>query len=117
MNKTDLKILQKGNMFMNNKVIINYYTFDGIFTDVYQEKLSEVIEDIKKHKKFYKFIITEDSSFWYINSMLGSNELILPKNGKFNLYFKMSDSIHDDFLSISLKKLRTIPGFILFGLK
>lgn len=111
MHKVNSKIFQKANVFMSNKAIINHYAFNGIFTEVYQEKLSEVIDDIKKNNKFYKFIITEDSLFWYINSPGVGNELVLPKNGKFNLYFKMSDSIHDDFLASSLKKLTHIPGF------
>lgn len=114
MHKANSKILQKDNIFMSNKGIINHYAFNGIFIVLYQEKLSEIIEDIKKNKKFYKFIITEDSLFWYINSLHLSNELKLPKNGKFNLFFKMNDSIHDDFLATSLKKLTCIPGFFLF---
>lgn len=108
----DLDNYQSDNYFYdNNKVDINYYSFDGIFEEAYKLQLMSFIEYIKKNKRYYNIIMTEDNYNWYITQKYHDNEFILPKKGKFDLYFETNKKTYEDFIVNSLKIFINIPGF------
>lgn len=89
----------------------NYYSFDGVFEEYYKLELEVVIQYIKENRKYYSLIITEDNHYWYIQLAYHNNEMILPKNGRFNLQFQYNDKVSEHFLIECLKKFKHIPGF------